>query len=379
MSALAGGGLGRAPQLRDRPRGRRSTSFLRGFTCRNPLVLAAAVALLLMAALGFEAVFVSGAWTVVPLKYCLRKASDDFTAVSWRVGRVRRDPPSMPGVYVLGGSTARESIVSGDSLARRVRSAGGPAVAAFDLGSINQNFAQSLAVVDTVPDTPAILLVGINQGRFTPSRGDNQKQAVGRELLLKSDFLKRYVAGESGKYRYDPTILPGVFAYLTSWLQTHSGTLLSGELPSREFGQHRYNRRTDHTVAQKEAMVRKWNKRRASVFRRNFDYNLAMLEQLLERARERGVQVVLLELPFNREIIGDDYDWVKAKYKPAVRELADDYGVRYVDFAEQVPLTNGQFHDLSHLNELGRPVWERRLALELAALFADGALTADHG
>jgi hypothetical protein len=52
-----------------------------------------------------------------------------------------------------------------------------------------------------------------------------------------------------------------------------------------------------------------------------------------------------------------------------VRELAERYGVAYVDYSQDLGLDNGVFHDLSHLVEPGRQVWEQRLAEELAAFY----------
>ena len=356
-------------------RGRLASSFVRGYRNNNPLVLLVALALLVPCLLGLELLFTSGAWSEVSLDHWLRKASDDYVYVSWAVARAKKDPPDEPTLYLLGGSGARESITSGDALEQAIVKAGGPDTEAYDLGSMNQNFAQSLAIVDNVPDTPAVVIVGINPGRFTSDRGWNQKQAEGRELLLKSDYLREYVTSQSDKYRYTYTILPGILSYLTSYVQEHKEELLSGELPTRTYGQHRYNVKHIHTVKQKEAMVEQWKRQRAPVFRKHLDYNLAMLEQLLVRARERGVDIVLLELPWNREIIGDELDFAYELYKPRVAALAEEFGVPYIDYSAEIPLENGDFHDLSHLVEPGRVLWERRLAKELVKLLGDdGAL-----
>ena len=173
-------------------------SFSRGFRNRNPLVLVVAALLLVPALLGFQWLFTSGAWTAVPLDRALRNPEDSFTYISWMVGKARQDEPSVPGLYLLGGSSARESIVGGDSLAAEIREAGGPDVVAYDLGSINQNFAESLSVVDAAPDTPAWLLVGINLGRFTATRDQNAQQAQGREFLLDSDAVHEFVSSRWG-------------------------------------------------------------------------------------------------------------------------------------------------------------------------------------
>jgi hypothetical protein len=344
------------------------SGFKAGFRNRNPLVLVAAAVVLALVLLGLESFFATGTWTGAPLKFWMRKTSDDYIYVSWTVGANKLHPPKTPAVYLLGGSTAREAITSGDSLAAEVEKLGGPKVAAWDLGSMNQNFAQSLAIADNVPNSPAWILIGLNVGRFTPDRGSNMKQVVGREFLLKSAFLQQYVAREYGKYRYSRTILPGIFSYLVSWVQEHRGDLLTGSVPTREHAQHRYNLKHIHTRAQKERMVRIWNKRRYRMFARNLDFNLAMLQQLLIRCQERGLHPVLVELPNNRDLVGKRFDYAEVQYRQPARAMAAKYRVPYIDFNRDLALKNGDFHDLSHLVEPGRVIWQHRLAQELVRI-----------
>ena len=349
------------------------SSFRRGFRVRNPLVLVAAALVLALVLVGSESYFSTGAWTGVPMKYWMRKASDDYTFVSWTVGANMQHPPKTPAVYLLGGSTAREAITSGDSLAAEIERLGGPKTAAWDLGSTNQNFAQSLAIADNLPNSPAWILIGLNGGRFTPDRGANMKQVVGRELLLKSAFLQKYVARQYGRYRYSRSILPGIFSYIVSYVEEHGTEPLKGSVPTREYGQHRYNLKHIHTVAQKERMVKIWNKRRYPMFKRNLAFNLVMLEQLLIRCQERGLHPVLVELPNNRDLIGERFDYAAAQYQKPAQALAAKYDVPYVDFNQELALKNADFHDLSHLVEPGRVIWQHRLAQELVQLMgADG-------
>ena len=349
------------------------SGFKAGLRNRNPLVLVAAALALALVFVGLESYFSTGAWTGVPMKYWMRKASDDYTFVSWTVGANKQHPPKTPAVYLLGGSTAREAITSGDSLAAEIERLGGPKTAAWDLGSMNQNFAQSLAIADNVPNSPAWILIGLNVGRFTPDRGASMKQVVGRELLLKSDFLQKYVARQYGKYRYSRTILPGIFSYIVSYVEERGAEPLESSVLTREYGQHRYNLKYIHSAAQKDKMVKIWNKQRYPVFKRNLAFNLAMLEQLLIRCRERGLHPVLVELPNNRDLIGKRLDDATAEYQKPAQALAAKYDVPYADFNQELNLKNADFHDLSHLVEPGRVIWQHRLARELVRLMgADG-------
>lgn len=343
-------------------------SFRRGFRNRHPLVLLAAAVCLVPALLGFEWLFTSGAWTAVPLERALRNPEDSFTYVSWVVGKARQDAPPVPGLYLLGGSSARESIVSGEALAREIRAAGGPEVAAYDLGSINQNFAESLAVVQSAPDTPAWLLVGVNLGRFTATKDDNAMQAEGREFLLESGAVQDFVSSKWGLAEHSYTILPGVWAYLTDWLRRHGGAVLEGDPPGNAYALHRYSAETRRSEGQKRRLVKKWNASRKPVFERNRVANLQMLEALLAAARERGVNVVLLELPLNEEIVGDSFSTSRRKYQVPVARLAAEYGYPYVDLNRSVDIPSRYFQDLSHLIAPGRVIWQHALAEELAAL-----------
>jgi hypothetical protein len=343
-------------------------AFGRGFRNRHPLVLVVAALLLVPALLGFQWLFTSGAWTVVPLDTALRNPQDSFTYISWMVGKARQDEPRTPGLYLLGGSSARESIVSGGALATEIVALGGPRVAAYDLGSINQNFAQSLAVADSAPDTPAWLLVGINLGRFTASREQNAAQAEGREFLLDSGAVQDFVSSEWDLQENSYTILPGIWAYVTDWMRKHGGRLLEGEPPTTEYQLHRYSEKTRRSDSQKKRLVTKWNESRKPVFEKNRVANLQMLEALLAEAKERGVNVVLLELPLNEEIVKDSFAKSRRQYQIPVGKLAEEYGYPYIDLNEKVDIPSRDFQDISHLIARGRVIWQHALAKELARL-----------
>ncbi len=345
------------------------SSFGRGFRNRNPVVLVAAVGVTILMLLGFEQLFVTGAWTSVPLKYCLRNKLDSFTYVSWTVGANKQRPPKVPAIYITGGSAAREAIVSGPSLAAQVRRFGGPRAAAWDLGCINQNFGETMAVADNVPTAkPAWVLVGINPGRFTEPPAINEQQIVGRDFLLKSTHLQQYVSSTYGAYKYSYTILPGIFSYLTSKAQQDGFKAFTRGAPQRKYFPHKYVLGKVHTKAQKDAMVRLWNATRYPVFRQNLQFNLALVRQILISCRERGVHAVLLELPQNDQAIKGRYDKAVAQYQVPLRKLAAEFGVAYLDFNAAVAIPSADFHDLSHLVGPGRVIWQRRLAKELAAL-----------
>jgi len=350
------------------------SSFKRGLRNKSPLVLVVALALLVPALLCVEEYFTSGAWSAVPVQYWVRSSNDDYMYVSWTVAALKRHPPELPLVTLLGGSSGREAISSG-SLAREVRADGGPRIVAYDLSSRMQRYAQSWAIVDNLPDTPTTVLVGVNLGRFTTSPKSNYNQVIGRELLLKSDSLRRWVVARSGEHRYSYTILPGVFSALTAYAQQReNGLLLHSRLRPKPYRMHAFDGRKALSPAAKHKLVEKWLTKYYPPFKRVLKFNLVMLDQVIKRGKQRGLDMVIVELPNNRDIIGNSFDAAMTAYRVPTKAIADKYGVPYLDFNARAAIPTEDFLDLSHVLPAGRVIWERELAAELARMYDDGTL-----
>ena len=350
-------------------------SFTRGLRNRNPLVLVLAALLLAPALLGVQGWFTSGAWSAVPMERWVRTSTDDYMVVSWLVGRLKQDPPETPLVVLLGGSSGREAVVSGPSLARDIEARGGPRVTARNLSSRMQRYAQSWAIVDNLPDTPTTVLIGVNLGRFTTSPASNYNLVVGRELLLKSDSLRRWVHDYSGEHAHSYTILPGIFSALTSYVQQRENDLLvKGRLRPRSYRPHPFDTRKALSEEEKHKFVDKWLTTYYPRFRKVHEFDAHMLEGLVAEAKGRGLDVVLVDLPWNRAIVGDAFDEPMGVYQALTEDIAAKYEVPYLDFNRDVEIPSEYFLDLSHLLPPGRAIWQAGLAERLARLYADGVL-----
>ncbi len=351
------------------------SSFRRGLRNRNPLVLVVALVLLVPALLGIQSWFTSGDWTAVAAERWERNSTDDYMYVSWVTSHLKKDPPSKPLAVLLGGSSGREALVSGPSLAAEVKADGGPDIAAYNLSSRMQRYAQSWAIVDNVPDTPTTVLVGVNLGRFTTSPKSNYNQVIGRELLLKSDSLRRWVTAHSGEHRYSYTILPGIFSALTSYLQQKENAWLKGK-SAKPYKVHAFDLRKTLPDSEKRALVQTWLSKYYPAFKKVHRFDGEMLDGLIAEGQKRGLDMVIVELPWNRDIVGDKWGAAMAAYRQTTKAIAGKYGVPYLDFNDQVDIPSKDFLDLSHLRPAGRAIWQAELARRLAGLYNDGTLRA---
>jgi hypothetical protein len=349
------------------------SSFGRGLRNRNPLVLVVALALLVPALLGIQSWFTSGDWTAVAAERWERNSTDDYMYVSWVTSHLKKDPPSRPLAVLLGGSSGREALASGPSLAAEVKADGGPSIVAYNLSSRMQRYAQSWAIVDNLPDTPTTVLVGVNLGRFTTSSESNYNQVIGRELLLKSDSLRRWVVRHSGEHKYSYTILPGIFSALSSYVQQKENAWLNGK-QAKPYKVHSFDSRKTLPDAEKRALVKQWLTKYYPAFKKVHRFDGEMLDGLIAEGKARGLDMVIVELPWNRQIIGDAFDPAIAAYQAPTRAIAQKYDVPYLDFNAQVDIPSKDFLDLSHLRPAGRAIWQAELARQLAALYDDGTL-----
>jgi len=236
-----------------------------------------------------------------------------------------------PAVYILGGSSARESIVGNANLATQIESAGGPAVRVLDLGASNQSYADDAALVKAMPAGPALVLIGVNQGRYTGSpTAPGGGSAAARAVLAGSGEVK-----------------------------------------------HRYSAKAILSDEKKTVLAARWAAEREPLFEKNYAANESALERLVRLCQRRGFRPVLMELPVDLEIAGDTLGGVRARFRAGSRRLATRYDIPFLDFVADAGLRNEEFYDLFHLVEPGRIKWQKRLTTEVVPLLREYGIGAD--
>lgn len=343
----------------------------RGLQSPNLLIVAYALLVAVVALLGLQWVFTSGRFTAVAEARFLRMTRDDWGHVSWQVGELKVHPPTKPAVYLLGGSNVRECIQSEAALQQAISAQSGIDTEVHDLGSTNQHLGESMAIVDNLPPDSGVVVIGVNHTRFSYTPDEVAQQIKGRELLLRSPALRHFVASHGGPNALQVTILPGILNYLSGWAQKNERALASGRLPVNRYLPHRYFQGYQWSSAKKRSRVDQWVENRGAPggdFDQNFAYNADLLEALAVLAKQRGLTVVLQEVPENRQIVGDSFDRYRQVYQPFCRDLAARYGGYYVDFGDQIGLVDNDFRDLTHLVESGRAKWTPALAGEIGPI-----------
>lgn len=262
------------------------------------------------------------------------KHRDDRRHIEATVGALRLAPPTVPVVYLLGGSSARESVTTEPAWQKEIAALGGGKVSAFNFGAASQSYARDIEVVKALPAVPTIVLIGLNVGRYT--------------------LRPVHRLGTSAVLYPPPERYPGAAAVYDS---------------------HRFHEGRQHPDEQKREKVAKWMRDRFPIFTARYAENREALRRLITLCEERGFHAVLVELPVNLPVIGAAWDPARQRYQDDCREAARVAGIPYVDFGADIGLVSSDFNDLAHLVEPGRAKYQRALSELVAAQLEEHGLT----
>jgi len=350
-------------------RGSRWSALARGFRQRNPLVLVAAALLGLGALLVFQSALVGGGLTLISEGRLLRITHDDYLHVSYRVAELNKAPSRQRTVYLFGGSGTMECFVDEQSLGAQVSAASGQDVRIVSLAAHQQSMAMSLALADNLPDGPALLAIGVAPIRMTTDPKADARLLAGRPLLVHSPRLEALAQRFYGQSPAAFGVIPGFFDYLGSYVKARDGKAGRPALgASLAYAEHYYPPGAKgHLPLGKRRNVLYVLEEDVKLYRQYSAYNLAMLEEILKLARDRGFAVALYDQPLNTSAAGPDWAGVVPAYRAACRRLAREYGVAYLHIERAVALKDDDFADLFHLLAPGRAKWQPEMARQLAA------------
>jgi hypothetical protein len=249
------------------------------------------------------------------------RPGDDWRHVESSLRALKRKPPGVPVVYLLGGSAARECITTEPAWSRQIRALGGGRVQAFNFGSSSQAFKHGITIVRAAPEVPTVVLIGLNVGRYTPIPPEKAALPV-----------------------------------------SSSGAGSHAARGASVYDSHRFRAGQQLADAAKRGLVKQWLRVKYPRFKARYAGNAAVLRELIAVCQEKGFYPVLVELPLNLRIVRHSWDGARGRYMRGARAAAEAAGIPYEDFVARIGLTSRDFVDLSHLVESGRAKYQRRLS-----------------
>lgn len=317
-----------------------------------------------------------GGYTAVPEGRLLRIANDDYAHVTYRLALLRQSPPEVRTAYYFGGSGAMDCIVSEASLSAAITAAGGGGLPVVSLAAHAQSLGQTLAVIDNLPEGPAVLLVGLAPMRFTTAPEDDARLLSGKPMPIRSERLARFLREGYGMKPSLVAPLPGILDFLSNYVRART-SVENGWRATLVYRPHYDDGRVTTTPSMRRAEAEEAMARDRRLFADYGAYNVAVLDELLDLADERDYAVVLFDQPLNVEVGEEDWGGVVPAYRGEVRRLAARHDAVYIEMSAW-RLPDAVFGDLYHLAPTARAQWERVFASRLAPVVraADGVAPA---
>ncbi len=330
-------------------------------------MLVAAAVLLVLALGGLQVLIASGRFIALPEGSYLRINHDDYVHVTYTAAELRQDPPEGTVVYLFGGSGAMESFSTEASLAQQISAAAGGEVDVVSLAAHGQSLAQTLAIIDNLPqgDGRDLIAVGLAPMRLTADPAWDARLLEGRPMPLVSPRLASVMAEEGYQDRPLVGVLPGVFDYLSAYVKARgSGGQLW--LQPIDYYPHYYGAGPVHTIEQKMREAAHHIAEDEVAYEKYGAYNLRMLAEVTALARERGYAVTWFEQPLNMAAADASgkptWGGVVPDARRATAALAAELDVPYLRLQAQTGIDNQDFGDIFHLVASGREKWQPVMA-----------------
>lgn len=312
--------------------------------------VASLVAAVVVAALALAAVVVVGTpqrlQRVHP--YLAAHGGDDRPFVTVEVLRILEEGSGVRRVVVLGASSMREAVAREEAGDRLRQALGDPGLEVVHLTTGGQTPWEMLTLTEALlPVLEGVAVLGVNASFF----GEDPDELP--ELLTTRRFGFAYPALSEEAQRLGIEVRDGTGNYLwdqrsyfLSRLVQARATLLRGPVahePHRPEGPlhppdewHRYDGRT-------QAYSR--------LYERHFDRNALILGRIIERLRESGVQVVLVETPRSPRIeeLPGFREWVR-EHDRRMTPLVAQWRVPYLRMDEPAALGAADFEDPVHIS-----------------------------
>jgi hypothetical protein len=299
---------------------------------------------------------------------------DDSGLVSYRVAAAKHRPSRLPRVFLLGGSAVRECATTDAAMQQSIVQRWGGRVKVVSLASSVQRVAGTLAAIDNLPsDVGGVVVIGVHEITFASTVAETKAQLTGVPLLMTSRALHDLVRARLG-YNPPNNMLTGLRRDLDWYQRIRHVPAFEAKRPVA-WQRHRYDSMGVMSLAAKQALMTQFKYNRGAwpsgPFFRSFDLNRALLRRCVTLAKAKGYQVLLMEDPKDRVVVGHAYDLYKQWYEPVCRRFVSELGAHYVDINDQAGLVDRDFRDICHLLRSGRDKWTPRLVTAIVRILRD--------
>jgi hypothetical protein len=346
-------------------------AFVDGLTSPRLSHLAISVALAATILGALEYVLERGALWRVPVGWVLSTPYDDWSHAAWYAGRLGTRSDDTPLTVLIGGSAAREAVVSNDVMAQALARHTGAPMRFVNLGTRNQTLAEALVLTEQLPAVRrGVVLYSVHPMFLRDGPEDWAEAASGVRFPFRSPALGAILRDIAPDLELASRWhLVRLRPQLGNWLRQRVGRGAATE-PLR-YRDHLYEGRGPMSDAELLRLLG-WVKQRLPSYAQHRDHNLRMLGEAVSLARSKGYRVGIVDLPRNPEADRLVLAPVLDDYREAIAALARREQVPYLDLHGAMDFERRDFYDHIHFLAPTRARFQPRFVNDIGRVLEGG-------
>ena len=310
-----------------------------------------------------------------PENTILVNATDNYTHAALLA--LENASPPKPGtlrVYLIGGSSIRESFYTDSKMSKLLSDKLGKPVELVNLATFDQTIVETLILADNVylgPNT--VLVLGCNPRILSGGPAQAQSYQCGGRLPFVAAKASARLEQATGVDECRSWV-PAAYrerAYLSRYLEARFSFPFFKELrkyvtgKSKRFRSRpffRFNRvevYINHPfpdsvmpLSHKTEYAYRIRRNNLKKFKANHEYAFGILNDIVQQAQSKGVKVLLLQSP-RSPISFAAYSAIMPLYEKSLDSLRQNHALPYIVFP-RADYVEDDFYDLDHFNSKGR-------------------------
>lgn len=284
---------------------------------------------------------------------------DDGLEATAQAIELRSIPADRPLLAFVGASSTRESLIPAEDLARELRARTGHDVHVLDMTMGGETGWEMVTLAEGMAQRDGgVVVMGVNPFLFLYGRDDLADLMTNPRIGVTSSTID----AEARRLGIDVPTRTGVYALDNRRFLLSRFPFLRQNLFDGPVDHERYRFDFDEPADEEEwTVIASGIDERMQTVRTRRDSHLGVLGPFIERVREAGSQVIILEPPINPRLValmGQGYE----EHQTAIAGFARSVGARYWRLNEAVGLTEEDYVDYGHL---GNAAARERYSAEL--------------
>lgn len=328
--------------------------FLKGLSKNSIVIVALATIIAFAMFIALEIYVKNGGITKTPKELIAVEEGDYFTDVTYKLYELdqREEGLNDYSVYFIGGSSMREIVISEEEMKNSIDEKYNINSSVHMLSISKMSTMDYINVIDNLPDENGLVVIGLNNSKMNIEPEFKRifiKSDIYMDYLNNDEYIQSIKQEKTSKYQIVGTVYAKKYIDRLFNSIYRYKDLNKIKIPI-DIKYHWYDNRDNPKIfdqaRQELENQNKYSKEDVAFYNK-------ILKHMIEICHDKGLDVVLLHLPYNEDILGESIykkDSRFTSFRAATTSIADLKSVDELDFIYSIGFSKEDYYDINHIN-----------------------------